>query len=236
MRPGAGRRRSQTRARLLSAAFSVFAAKGFGRVSIEEICAAAGFSRGAFYSNFDSLEALLHALYEEQVAVLCGRVAQVFLDTGADTVTSYDCSHLTERLAGVLWERRWLLVEADFRAHAARHPVAAQMHRAGRRRLADAVVHGLLARDTAPPPPGLSEEAARAVRQVCDAVSAQLILDGNLEQARERLACLLRALASHVLEAAEGQSTASDRPGLGPCAVSWCSIGDRGRSVAAGSP
>lgn len=35
------RRRVRTRANLLDAAFAVFAAKGFGRVSIEEVCEAA---------------------------------------------------------------------------------------------------------------------------------------------------------------------------------------------------
>ncbi len=52
---GAGRvtrRRLRTRARLLDAAFTVLAAKGFGHVSIEEICEAADYTRGAFYSNF----------------------------------------------------------------------------------------------------------------------------------------------------------------------------------------
>ncbi|MFD5460882.1 TetR family transcriptional regulator, partial [Streptomyces olivaceus] len=44
--PTAGRvtrRRVRTRANLLDAAFEVFAAKGFGRVSIEEVCDAAGY-------------------------------------------------------------------------------------------------------------------------------------------------------------------------------------------------
>jgi AcrR family transcriptional regulator len=43
------RRRAETRARLLDAAFGVFATRGFGRASIEEVCEAAGYTRGAFY-------------------------------------------------------------------------------------------------------------------------------------------------------------------------------------------
>src|SRR5690606_3739844 len=64
------RRRVRTRTNLLAAAFTVFAAKGFGRVSIEEICEAAGYSRGAFYSNFASLDELFFALYRERADLI----------------------------------------------------------------------------------------------------------------------------------------------------------------------
>jgi AcrR family transcriptional regulator len=37
---------------MLDAAFEVFAARGFGRATVEEVCDAAGYTRGAFYSNF----------------------------------------------------------------------------------------------------------------------------------------------------------------------------------------
>ena len=69
------RRRVRTRANLLDAAFAVFAAKGFGRVSIEEVCEAAGYSRGAFYSNFDSLDELFFALYRQRADLIAEQVA-----------------------------------------------------------------------------------------------------------------------------------------------------------------
>ncbi|MGJ3508397.1 TetR/AcrR family transcriptional regulator [Enemella sp. A6] len=47
-------RRERTRERLLEAARSVFAEKGVQAASVEEICERAGFTRGAFYSNFES--------------------------------------------------------------------------------------------------------------------------------------------------------------------------------------
>ncbi|WP_231991276.1 TetR family transcriptional regulator [Mycobacterium ulcerans] len=40
------KRRAETRARLVDAAFRVFADKGFGHVRIEDVCAAAGYTRG----------------------------------------------------------------------------------------------------------------------------------------------------------------------------------------------
>jgi AcrR family transcriptional regulator len=42
----------QTRQRLLDAAQKLFAKKGLDRTSVEDIAAAAGYTRGAFYSNF----------------------------------------------------------------------------------------------------------------------------------------------------------------------------------------
>ncbi len=46
------KRRAETRGRLMGAATTLFAEKGFGQVGIEQICEAAGYTRGAFYSNF----------------------------------------------------------------------------------------------------------------------------------------------------------------------------------------
>jgi AcrR family transcriptional regulator len=61
-------RRQATRQRLLDAAAQVFADRGFGRTSVEHVCEAAGFTRGAFYSNFADKDALVLALLEAGVA------------------------------------------------------------------------------------------------------------------------------------------------------------------------
>jgi len=57
-------RRAQTRERLMAAAGTVFAERGVIGASVEEICEAAGFTRGAFYSNFTDKDALVLALIE----------------------------------------------------------------------------------------------------------------------------------------------------------------------------
>jgi len=48
------RSRESTRERLFDAAAEVFAEVGLGEASVERICERAGFTRGAFYSNFAS--------------------------------------------------------------------------------------------------------------------------------------------------------------------------------------
>jgi len=55
--------KATTRAALLRAADHVFAERGFNAASVEEIAERAGFSRGAFYANFDhKADALLTLL------------------------------------------------------------------------------------------------------------------------------------------------------------------------------
>src|SRR5262249_49542401 len=49
-------RRQMTRARLLEAAFSVFAAQGYTGATIDAIVHTAGYSKGAFYFHFSSKE------------------------------------------------------------------------------------------------------------------------------------------------------------------------------------
>lgn len=61
-------RRRQTRSTLVEAGISVFAVKGVDGASIEEICEAAGFTRGAFYSNFSGRDELILATIEARTS------------------------------------------------------------------------------------------------------------------------------------------------------------------------
>ncbi|TDN69832.1 TetR family transcriptional regulator [Paraburkholderia sp. BL10I2N1] len=71
--------KDQTRERLLDAALAIFMKKGFVATSVEDIAGAAGYTRGAFYSNFrskpelflellrrdhEAMQADLHAIFE----------------------------------------------------------------------------------------------------------------------------------------------------------------------------
>ena len=61
----ADRRRQQTREYLLQAAADVFAERGFHAATLDEVAAAAGFTKGAVYSNFKNKEDLFLALLED---------------------------------------------------------------------------------------------------------------------------------------------------------------------------
>ncbi|MDH3706723.1 MAG: TetR/AcrR family transcriptional regulator [Acidimicrobiia bacterium] len=60
--------REQTRTRLLDAGEELFAERGIASTPIEDIAERAGFSRGAFYSNFADKDALVMAILERTIA------------------------------------------------------------------------------------------------------------------------------------------------------------------------
>jgi AcrR family transcriptional regulator len=60
--------RDDTCEKLFEAAARLFEEQGIGGASIEAIAAAAGFTRGAFYSNFKSKDELIIAMLEDHVA------------------------------------------------------------------------------------------------------------------------------------------------------------------------
>ncbi|MEU5627096.1 TetR/AcrR family transcriptional regulator [Streptomyces tendae] len=188
------RRRVRTRANLLDAAFAVFAAKGFGRVSIEEVCEAAGYSRGAFYSNFDSLDELFFALYRQRADLIAEQVSAALASDGPDL----DVPAAVERVSEVLLlDRDWLLVKTDFLVHAARDPEVARTlleHRARlRRAIADRLARAR-GHTALPAVLGDAEEAAHAVVAAYDGVTTQLLLDRDVVRARVWLGQLLTAL------------------------------------------
>ncbi|PWG11457.1 TetR family transcriptional regulator [Streptomyces sp. V2] len=188
--PRVTRRRVRTRANLLAAAFTVFAAKGFGRVSIEEICEAAGYSRGAFYSNFDSLDELFFALYRQRADLIAEQVAGALAQDGP----GLDVPEAVDRVTDVLLlDHDWLLVKTDFLVHAARDPEVAESLLGHRARLRGAITDRL-AETPVPPVLGDAPAAARAVIAAYDGVTTQLLLDKDVERARAWLKQLLTAL------------------------------------------
>jgi AcrR family transcriptional regulator len=62
-------KKSQTRDRLLDAAAEVFADRGFAAATLDEVAAAAGYTKGAVYSNFSSKTDLFIALTERRIEV-----------------------------------------------------------------------------------------------------------------------------------------------------------------------
>jgi len=65
--PRAGAKRARTRQRLLDVATAVFETRGIYRVSLDEIAAEAGVTKGAIYSSFASKDDLVFAMASERV-------------------------------------------------------------------------------------------------------------------------------------------------------------------------
>jgi AcrR family transcriptional regulator len=66
--------RQLTRQRLLAAAGTVFAQRGYRGASVEEIASQAGYTIGALYSNFAGKEELLLAFLEQQLTRIAERI------------------------------------------------------------------------------------------------------------------------------------------------------------------
>jgi AcrR family transcriptional regulator len=119
-----------TRARFIQSAEKIFARDGFEVAKLEEIAADAGYTRGAFYANFDSKEDLFFALLEKEISM---RIAA--LEREMDKVRGPEAKLRTMReffLRKTL-DRRWCLLALEFKLFAVRHPEVrrrlATMHR-----------------------------------------------------------------------------------------------------------
>ena len=73
--------REETRDRLLGAAAEVFSDKGIGSTSIEDICDAAGYSRGAFYSNFSTKDDLVIELLDVHLESTTAAINKLYADS-----------------------------------------------------------------------------------------------------------------------------------------------------------
>jgi AcrR family transcriptional regulator len=73
--------REQTRDRLLDAAHGVFTKKGFAVTSVEDIATAAGYTRGAFYSNFGGKSELFFELLTRESVQIDLEFRRIFEST-----------------------------------------------------------------------------------------------------------------------------------------------------------
>lgn len=76
-------RREATRRRLIDAAITEFAARGIDATSVEQLCETAGFSRGAFYSNFATKDDLCLAIMEHHRDQIMAGLSEVFFRSPA---------------------------------------------------------------------------------------------------------------------------------------------------------
>jgi AcrR family transcriptional regulator len=123
------RSRENTRARLMEAAVEVFAEVGLDGASVETICERAGFTRGAFYSNFESKDelflAMLARLGEEQLADVEARLREL----EADGATPADPAELVRRVVGVsLGQHMDPAFMSELRTQALRDPATARAY------------------------------------------------------------------------------------------------------------
>jgi AcrR family transcriptional regulator len=93
--------RAETRARLLDAAAEVIAARGLDGASIDEIADRAGYTRGAFYSNFSGKPELLVELCEQRLRAYAERIVPQVMAEPADQRSAVAASTLSGLETGI---------------------------------------------------------------------------------------------------------------------------------------
>jgi AcrR family transcriptional regulator len=113
-----GESRDATRAKLIEAAEKIFIRFGFDASSVERIAEAAGFSRGAFYSNFQNKDELFVAVLNKRCLEISSALGEIFRRE----------PNVAKRLQAVRdWyvnqeqQKRWIVLETEFTLRAIRN-------------------------------------------------------------------------------------------------------------------
>ncbi|MFT4260404.1 TetR/AcrR family transcriptional regulator [Microbacterium sp.] len=178
------RSRENTRARLLDAAAQVFAEVGLDGASVEAVCERAGFTRGAFYSNFESKDELFLTLAarvgEERVQAVRARVDEL----GAAGALAGGCDP-AELVRDVMDsgedDRLGVMLHSEIRIRALRDQAFGAAYLVQEREMVRSIAHiitdiasvGLL-RLRVP-----AEEAARMLMIVWEGMTVRAALDGQ---------------------------------------------------------
>lgn len=145
-------KQQQTTAAIVSAAAEVFAERGFHGASVEEIVGRAGFSRGAFYSNFTDKEGLFLAVLDARFEAARATIGPIVGSAGSMTelLGALRSRELTEEDGHL-----WVLLRTEFRLHALRNPQIrarlAERERAVRDGIAEAIGFSFASAGITPP-------------------------------------------------------------------------------------
>jgi AcrR family transcriptional regulator len=166
------------RAELLSAALELFARKGYGQASVDEIAAAAGCSKGALYWHFASKEELLMALIDERIDAPMRETVARLESAPPDHDMSLDASReFAKRLDG---ERDAVLLEREYWSVAIRDPELRARYAERQKELREAMARALVARAEhlgAPDIPMPAEDVARIVMSIVGGLSVDELIE-----------------------------------------------------------
>ena len=202
--------KEQTRALLVDAALRVFAEHGYEEATVEDIAAAAGYSKGAYYFHFTSKEDIFLELLEQWTGEQTERLRAFEKATPA-------AAALLETLEGFLsygereslWPRLLLEFWAQARRHDAVRRELALAYAGWRRLLAQtfrrATGSGLLSPQLDP------DAAARLVLATHDGLVVEACIDPEGVQ-RVSLRRVLGALLSYLASPAAGELPEAARP------------------------
>lgn len=118
-----GESQAQTRARLIDTAQQLFVTNGYGATSIRDIADRAGYSQGAFYSNFASKEEVLLELLRGHMEAEGAQLSKL-LDSEGRTPKQI-LAELEAWAATLNHDANWCMMSIELQLHANRSPTFA---------------------------------------------------------------------------------------------------------------
>jgi len=201
--------RANTRERVLTAARSVFANRGFHGASVEEIASEAGFSTGALYSNFDGKEDLFLVLMEREIEEHAREIEEAVRSSA--TVAERATGGARVWMKMIEREPDVLLLFTEFWAYGVRdadvRPLIAARFAQARAVLTDLIADGLREFDLELTMP--VQELAIAIDALADGVARQKLADPDAvpDELMGRILSLLFAAVTRPVAAGSRSSS-----------------------------
>lgn len=158
-----------TRDLLLSAAEQAFAQVGYEKAQVEEIAAAAGFSKGALYAHFKSKEELFLALYKVKTAANLAKLRHA-LDSAPTREGKIDA--FRSFYVDLSKEKAWALITLEVKLFITRYPEVKERLGQIDEQVGDNI-EGELTR--------LFGNSARAAGEALGGIFSALVLESDLE-------------------------------------------------------
>jgi AcrR family transcriptional regulator len=195
----------------------VFAAKGFGEASVDEIAERAGYSKGALYWHFATKEDVFFALLEERIDAPTRKTIELLESAPPEHDMAPEASNrLVELLRG---ERDLYLLDQEYWSQAVRRPHIRARYAERRAEMRAALAKALAARvEHLGAPVGDVDfvEIATAILGLANGLARQKMIDPDAVPDHllgEAIALIYRGLVARAADGAAGQPEAPGASG-----------------------
>lgn len=187
--------RGEVRDRILDAASKVFAAEGFAGATIDAIGQAAGFTKGAVYSNFESKDELFLALLDREFE-LRGEQIAIALDRSDGDTAAAAREVSRSVLDSVRDHSDYYVLLVEYWLRAQRDPQLRERLIERRRAAADQALHIVESTDTVPGDRRLTDIAQLVVTLNLGVAMEEVLRPGTINP--DLLAQLITALLESI--------------------------------------
>jgi AcrR family transcriptional regulator len=187
--------RGEVRDRILDAASKVFAAEGFAGATIDAIGQAAGFTKGAVYSNFESKDELFLALLDREFE-LRGEQIAIALDRSDGDTAAAAREVSRSVLDSVRDHSDYYVLLVEYWLRAQRDPQLRERLIGRRRAAADQALHIVESTDTVPGDRRLTDVAQLVVTLNLGVAMEEVLRPGTINP--DLLAQLITALLESI--------------------------------------